>query len=91
MLPRVLPQRRLVGALEVAFQAAVGVVAAVLDVNVRLEVAFHGAAVVAEVALVRLLARVDPDVAFQVRVNFELGVTLLALEGGVASTDRSRR
>lgn len=90
VLPLVLPQRRLVGALEVAFQAAVGVLAAVFDVNVRLQVAFHGAAVVAEVTLVRLLARVDPDVAFQVRVNFELGVTLLALEGCVASTTEAK-
>lgn len=91
VLPRVLPQSRLVGALEVAFQAVVGVLGAVFDLDVRLQVAFHGAAVITKVTLVRLLARVNPHVPLQVRVNFELGITLLALEGGIASTDQMRR
>lgn len=86
MLPRVLPQSRLAGALEVTFQAAVRVFGAVFDLNVRLQVAFHGTAVITKVTLVRLFTRVNPDVPLQVRVNFELGVTLLALEGCIAST-----
>lgn len=91
VLPRVRAQRRLAGGPEVALEAVVGVVGAVLDLNVRLQVAFHGAAVVAEVTLVGFLARVNPDVSLQVRVNFELGVALLALERCVASTGPRNR
>lgn len=91
VLPRVLPQGRLVGAPEVALDAVVRVLGAVFDLDVGLQVAFHGAAVVTEVALVRLFTRVNPDVALQVRVNFELGVALLALERRVASTNQMKR
>lgn len=77
---RVLPQGSLVGTLEVAVRAVEGVLGAVLDPVVRLQVALHGAAVVTKLALVRLLAGVNPDVPLQVRVDFELRVALLALE-----------
>lgn len=91
VLPRVFPQSRLVGAPEVTLDAVVRVLAAVFDLNVGLQVAFHGAAVVTEVTLVRFFPGVDPDVSLQVRVNFELGVTLLALERRIASTQQMKR
>ena len=77
---RVLPQSRLVGTLEVTVRTVEGVLSAVLDPVVRLQVALHGAAVVTELTLVWLLSRVNPDVPLQVRVDFELCVALLALE-----------
>lgn len=91
VLPRVFPQSRLVGAPEVTLHAVVRVFGAVFDLNVRLQVAFHGAAVITEVTLVRFFTRVNPDVSLQVRVNFELGVTLLALERRVASANQMKR
>lgn len=91
VLPGVFPQRRLVGALEVTLEAVVGVLRAVFDLNVGLQVALHGAAVVTEVTLVRLFTGVNPDVPLQVRVDFELGVTLLALERCIASTNHMKR
>ena len=80
MLSRMLPESRLAGTLEITLHALKGVLSAVFDMNVRLQVAFHGAAVLTEVTFVRLFARVNPDVPLQVRVDFELCVTLLALE-----------
>lgn len=77
------PQRRLAGALEVAARAAEGVLGAVLYLNVRFQVALHGAAVLAKVTLVGFFARVNPDVPLQVGVDFELGIALLALERSV--------
>lgn len=81
MLPAVLPQGGLVGTLEVALRAAQGVLGTVLDLDVGLQVALHRTAVLAKVTLVRLLARVNAHVPLQVRVDLELGVALLALEG----------
>lgn len=66
VLSRVLPQGSLIGTLEIAVHAAEGVISAMFDLNVRLQVAFHGAAVLTEVTLVRLFARVNPDVPLQV-------------------------
>ena len=80
MFSRVLPQSRLVGALEIAVRTVEGVLSAVFDLNVRFQVAFHGAAIFTKVTLVRLFARVNPDVPLQVRVDFELRIALLALE-----------
>lgn len=80
VLPRVLPQGGLVGALEIAVHAVEGVLSAVFDLNVRFQVALHGAAVFTKVTLVRLLAGVNPDVPLQVGVDFELCIALLALE-----------
>ena len=82
--PGVLAQGTLVGTLEVTVRAAEGVLRGVLDLNVGLEVAFHGTAVVAEVTLVGLLPRMHTDVALQVRVNLEFGIALVALEWAVS-------
>lgn len=80
VLSRVLPQSSLVGTLEITVHTVEGVLSAMFDVNVRFQVAFHGAAVLTKVTLVRLFAGVNPDVPLQVRVDFELCVALLALE-----------
>lgn len=90
VLSGVLSQGRLVGALEVTVRAVEVVLGAVPDLNVRLQVAFHGATVFTKVTLVRLFAGVNPDVSLQVRVDFELGVTLLALERRVTSTSKTK-
>ena len=74
-----LPQDSLVLALEVTVQALEDI-GAVFDLDVRLEVALHGTAVVTEVTLVWLLPRVDADVPLEVRVDLELRFTQLALE-----------
>lgn len=80
VLSRVLPQSVLAGTLEITVAAAEGVLGAVFDLNVRLQVAFHGTAIFTKVTLVRFLARVNPEVPLQVGVDFELCVALLALE-----------
>lgn len=80
MLPRVLSQSILGRALEITVRALKGVFGAVLELNVRFEVAFHGTAILTEVTFVGLLPRVSPNVSLQVRVDFEFGVTLVALE-----------
>lgn len=63
---RVLPQSSLVGTLELTVHAVEGILRAMFDLNVRFQVAFHGAAVFTKVTLVRLFARVNPDVPLQV-------------------------
>lgn len=84
VLSQVLPQSSLVGALEITVHTVEGVLSAMFDLNVRFQVAFHGAAVLTKVTLVRLFAGVNPDVPLQVRVDFEFGITLLALERCIA-------
>lgn len=69
-----LPQTILAGTLEITVLAAEGVLSAVFELNVRFQVALHGAAVLTKVTLVRLLAGVNPNVPLQVRVDFELCV-----------------
>lgn len=66
MLSGVLPQVRLAGTLEITLPALKGVLSAVFDLNVRLQVAFHGTAVLTEVTLEGLFTRVNPDVPLQV-------------------------
>lgn len=84
VLPRVLPQSSLVGALEITVHAVERVLCAVFELNMRLQVAFHGTAVLTEFTLVGLFTGVNPDVPLQVGVDFEFGVTLLALEWCIA-------
>lgn len=83
VLSGVLPQSSFVGTLEITVRTLEGVFSAVFDLNVRFQIAFHGAAVFTEVTFVWLFTRVNPDVSLKVRVDFELCVTLLALEGCV--------
>ena len=62
VLPGVLPQSCLAGTLEITLPALKGVLSAVFDLNVRLQVALHCAAVLTEVTLEGLFTRVNPDV-----------------------------
>lgn len=51
--------------------------------GMRFQVGLHGTAVVAQLARIRLLTRVHTCVTLQVRVDFEFGTTLTALEWGI--------
>lgn len=51
--------------------------------GMRLQVGLHGTAVIAQLARIRLLARMHTCVTLQVRVDFEFGTALATLEWGI--------